>query len=1143
MNVHQRRMAPRARRPLAAAVLVLTALLSGAPAHAISGGAEIVYLVGKGERRDYEQAPWQPVAVSQKIPPGAVVRTLADSQMALLMPDRSQFRLQPNSQFQIEDLADRSSNSVVSVLRLITGRIWSLARPPSGGRVRLTTPTATIGIRGTDWEVEVQPDGSTQLVVLSGVVDMSNEHGAVVVASGEAALAKPGQAPVKFVLVNPQSRVQWVSSWRPQPRRWAGADAPRLAAPIRQIESGEYAQAQAALSAPAATDTGAAVLLADLLMQRGDFAAAQETLSRFSRGGTGDPRATALLAQVLARQDHVADAQALVAAALQSHPRDTELLLAQGDLAVLQGDPAAARQAYAAVLQGQPDSADAWYGLGLVASEREQVQPARDALGEAIKRNPDDGRARAELAATETFAGNLAQGRKLLEETLAREPSNYTALTALGLNKLKSGNTAEALDDFMRAGVIEPRYARAWLYSGVAFYQQGERKRAVEAFEKAAELDPRDPVPYVYLGMVQSDGLDPGASIASSRNAQQRMPYLRSLNQVADNQKGSANLGSSLTAFGLEEWADYYATQAYSDYWGGSHLFLADRYTGKFNKNSELFKGYITEPTAFGASNKDATLVPSPGHYGSIEAFVEQTDWRQVAAIGTVNGMSVTPVPMAYYFSGDFATADARADDSTGRSHNFTLGFGARPTYQLGLFAFATDTQLHGSLRSSTLPADSLDQSEKRLDLGANYKINPENQLWVKGGKGSQDNSVNGALVSASLAGSLNNLFATSIFKPDGTLDAFSSSIDQDDVQLRHSFTARGIQWSWGVERSNQTQDGALATTFAPARLDNTQRFTLRDTDVYLSARYKYAGGHEAELDLFGQRSEQHRHDFNQLSLQLTPLRAFELENTTQDHTYNEVNPRVGFQWQLAPLHSVRAVIQKWRRPASVGTLAPVETLGIPIDDHLVLAGGLYQRARVQYDGEIGASGFLRGWVDHEKVDNGLAGRRTAISDFQLTQLESLRNRPDVFSAKDDLEDTPQFAEGKSDALGLAYNRLLSRTHSIALRYVYRNARQTGANDGLKIPFVPRQFVQLDSQWSIPGHWLLGASATYRTSRYRDDTNLDRLSAGWNFGFTAYWESEDKHSTVHLIADNLLPNRDAGHHRDPHLMARYAYRF
>ena len=1147
MKKHARQLPAGSLKPLAAAVIAVTSLLAAAPAQAVTGGAEIVYLVGKGERRDAAQAAWQPLSVTQKVPPGAVVRTLGDSQLALLMPDHTQMRLQPNSQLEIGSLAE-PSGVLVSVLRLVTGRIWSIARPPtvpgeSGQRVRLTTATATIGIRGTDWEVEVQPDGSTQLVVLSGVVDMSNDLGAVVVASGEAAIAKPGQAPQKFVLVNPQSRVQWVSAWRPQPRRWAGADAQRLSAPISRIENGEYTQAEGELQRAAPSDAASAALLADLLMQRGEFAAAQNVLATHSRNGSGDPRATALLAQVLARQDKVEQAQALVASALQSTPRNAELLLAQGDLAVLQGDAAGARRAYLAVLEVQPDSVDAWYGLGLIASEREQVRVARSALGEALKRAPDDGRSRAELAATETFAGNLPSGRQLLEEVLAREPSNYTALTALGVNKLKSGNTAEALDDFLRAGVIEPRYARAWLYSGVAFYQMGERKRAEEAFAKAAQLDPRDPVPYMYRAMVETDGLDPGGAIESARAAQERMPFLKSLNQVANNQKGSANVGSSLTAFGMEEWADYYATQAFSNYWGGSHLFLADRYTGKFNKNSELFKGYLTEPTAFGASNMNATLIPTPGHYGRVDAMYERDDWQQVAAIGTVNGMTVTPIPFAYYLSGDFGTAEARADSSTGRDRNFTLGLGAKPTYQLGVFAFATDTELHGHLKSSTLPTDFLDQTEQRADIGFNYKLEPDNQLWFKLGTGSQKNGVAGGIVSAPIAQSLNNLFHTSVFAPTGSLDNFNSKIDQEDAQFRQSFNAAGVDWSWGAERSRQVQTGGLATTFNPVQLLNSQRFTLHDTDLYLSGIYNTANGNQAQVDLFGQRSEQHREDLNRLTVLSTPPSVLTLENSSADRTYNELNPRLGFRWQLAPMRTVRAVYQQWRRPADAGTLSPVETVGIPLNDRLVSAGGKYDRTRLQYDGELGASAFIRGFVDHERIDNGIGGRRTAVSDFELTQLENLKNRPDVFAAKSDLEDTPQFQEGRVDTLGLSYNRVLNRTQSITARYMYRNARETGANNGLQVPLVPRHYLDLGSQWSIPGHWLLGASATYRSSRFRDDTNLDPIKAGWSFGATAYWESLDKHSTVYLILDNLLPDRAAGLHPDAHFVARYSYRF
>ena len=1139
MSVERKRRGGRREAPpsrLLAVGVALAAIFSFNPARAaVTSGAEIVLLVGKGERRDVADAAWQPIGVSQKIPPGAIVRTGENSQLALLMADRTQIRLNQNSQLEVNSVAE-PSGLVVSVLRLVTGRIWSLARPPTipgqtGQRIRLTTATATVGIRGTDWEVEVAPDGSTQLVVLSGVVDMSNEHGAIVLASGEAAVARPGQAPVKFVLVNPASRVQWVSSWQPQPRRWAGPDAGRLADAIRRIENGEYSQAEAALSPAAANDVGSALLLADLRLHRGELASAQQVLAPHARNGAGDPRAVALLANVMARQDQVEQAQAMVATAVRAQPSSVELQLAEGDLAILQGDAERARAGYQAVLRAQPDRVEAWYGIGLVASEREEVRAARTALGEALRRSPTDARSQAELAATETFAGNLATGRQLLEAVLAREPSNYQALTALGVNKLKSGQTSEALDDFLRAGVIEPRYARAWLYSGVAFYQMGERKRAVEAFAKAAELDARDPVPYVYRGMVEADGLDPGAAIGSAREAQLRMPYLRSLNQVANNQKGSANLGSALTAFGMEEWADYYATQAYSPYWGGSHLFLADRYTGKFNKNSELFKGYLTEPTTFGASNRDATLIPSPGHYGRVELLAEQTDWRQAAALGTVNGLTVSPVPIAYFLSGDVARAEARDDDSTGRSHNVTFGLGAKPTYQLGLFAFGTDSRLRGDLRSSELPNDALDQSEQRLDVGLNFKIEPQNQLWLKAGTGTQENSVGGALVLAPGVA--------------GTLDRFFSDIDQDDLQFRHAFTAGGVQWSWGVERSEQEQVGALLANVRAGtntiRLDNAQRFNVRATDAYLSAVYKSAAGHVGQIDVFGQRSRQHREDLNIITVLGTPPSV--LENSVVDRDLNEVNPRLGLQWQIAPLQTLRGVYQRWRRPASSSTLSPVDTVGIPLNDRLVVAGGRYERARLQYDGEIGSSGFLRAFVDHERVDNGLGGRRTIISDFQVTQLESLRNRPDVFSAKSDLEDTPLFQEGRSSTFGFAYNRLLSRTHAIAARYLYRSAHQTGVNDGLKIPYIPRHFVQLDSQWSIPGRWLLGASASYRTKRFRDDTNLDAIRAGWSFGFTAYWESADKHHSVHGILDNLLSDRAAGNKPDAHLLLRYAYRF
>jgi hypothetical protein len=86
--------------------------------------------------------------------------------------------------------------------------------------------------------------------------------------------------------------------------------------------------------------------------------------------------------------------------------------------------------------------------------------------------------------------------------------------------------------------------------------------------------------------------------------------------------------------------------------------------------------------------------------------------------------------------------------------------------------------------------------------------------------------------------------------------------------------------------------------------------------------------------------------------------------------------------------------------------------------------------------------------------------------------------------------------------------------------------------------------LQLGSQWSLPDRLLLGASAVFRNTRYRDDTNLDPIQAGWAFGLTSYWETADKKSSIQAILDNLLTNKkSADTQSSPHLVLRYSYRF
>jgi tetratricopeptide (TPR) repeat protein len=1109
------------------------------------GAAEIVLLVGKGEKRSTEQAPWSAATVNEKVVAGGFVRTLVNSQMGIYLPDRTQVRLNQNSQLQIKTIADAAQFNETR-LQLTAGRAWSQAKPqtapggaPAGqAKVTIQTPTATMGVRGTDWEVEVGPEGETQLVVLSGVVDISNEKGSLSVGAGEAALARAGVAPVRLTIVNPASRVQWVSSWRPQPRRWAGADAQRHSQAIARVEAGDYAAAAAQLRPLAVTDATAALLLADVLLHQGDISGAAAVLAPHQ--SSGDARVASLLARALARQDKMADARAIAAQALARSPRNVELLLAQGELATLDGDAAGARAAFAQALEIDPRNADAWYGVGLIESERENVRQARLALNEALRTDARHSQASAELAATETFAGNLDTARQLLEALLAREPENYAARTSLGVYKLKSGQTAAALDDFLKAGLIEPRYTRAWLYTGVAFYQLGETQRAVEAFDKAAQLDPRDPLPHVYQTMVATDGLQYGAAIESARQAQQRMPFLKSLNQVASDQKGSANLGSALADFGLEEWAGFYANQSATPFWAGSHLFLSDRHSGQFNKNSELFQGFLTDPTAFGAPTRRSSLVGVPGHYGRVELVAERRDYKQLAGIATFNGLTAAATPIAYHFSADLADADAVNSGSTSQLRNLTLGLGIKPRHDIGLFAFAIDKQVKGHLREGVLPDDPILQRESRADLGLNFKLTPVNQVWLKAGSGRQSNTASGAFFDVATAAAL-SLLPVPPVSPNGRIDALRTTGEQSDVQFRHTFETGATQWGWGLEHSRQDRTGVLPPIFGPFQLASNESQALRAQDAWGSVRHRTMQGHEAQFDLYHQRAKFDRNDVQTFAVIPNPPQTIASVVGTSDTS--EWNPRFGAKIALAPMQSLRFAAQRWRRPASVGTLSPVDTAGIAVNDRLPAPGGLYQRTRAQYDGEFGGSVFAHAFADRERVRNGLAGRRSPVMEFELTQLEGLRDRPDVFTARSDLESSPLFEEGNVSSVGGAVNYLVNRRQSLSLRYVHRDAKQTGAFNGLRIPYIPRNYLLARAQWALPERWLLGASATYRSERFRDDTNRLRMDAGWAFGVTAYWETADKRSSVQVIADNLLTKKSAGKSGEAHLLLRYSYNF
>ncbi|MGA8006233.1 MAG: FecR family protein [Burkholderiales bacterium] len=132
---------------------------------------------------------------------GDTIRT-NDGRAQIRFPDGAYVSLQPNTIFGVreynyEGKTDGKERGFFSLLkgamRAVTGLIGRVNR----STFQITTPTATVGIRGTGGLIAVLPDGSTLIRGSSGIWSLTNASGSIDVPAGASGLAPadPNQPP------------------------------------------------------------------------------------------------------------------------------------------------------------------------------------------------------------------------------------------------------------------------------------------------------------------------------------------------------------------------------------------------------------------------------------------------------------------------------------------------------------------------------------------------------------------------------------------------------------------------------------------------------------------------------------------------------------------------------------------------------------------------------------------------------------------------------------------------------------------------------------------------------------------------------------------------------------------------------------
>ena len=852
------------------------------------------------------------------------------------------------------------------------------------------------------------------------------------------------------------------------------------------------------------------LLLADLMLYSGEPDKAldylQKGLARFAQ----DARLYSALARVYLAADERAKSREQIGLARRFDERSYEARIAAGDLARIEGEARGASRAFEEAIAIKPADDRGWFGTGRIHTEKEEVRRARDSLARAIALNPLGHGYQGELGTLETFANDFAPARSAFDTALAREPGDYVALTGLGLLELKRGNTEAALDAFLRAGLLEPRYARAHVYAAVAYYQLGRTRVALEELARASQLDDKDPLPHFMASIVYNDLLMPGEAIDAARAALRLMPNLKSLNQLANNQRGTTNLGQAFAFLGMEEWAQSYAQESYNPFWAGSHLFLADRYHGLFTKNSELFQGFLADPTAFGNSNRNQTLLQKPGAYfsGALRATSASGLVHGSSPLLQAQGFANGSAPLAWFANQErydlsYATGPSSLTFST-------AAFGLAPRHDIGVFVFANENRDRTTVRgrmAGALADLKDDLGTTNLDIGLQVKLSPGSHVWFKAARFTSSDELRGSLDTVPLSSSV--------------------AVRQPEYALRHSFavgTAHEI--TWGIEHAERRTSSDFSTDAIPDLLTIFSDYDYSETslDAYVSDRWKVTPRLMLQADLFHQR---HRRTATYVDMPIlfgVPLPDL-ADSSTQSLPKRRTSPRLGLTYRFADGALLRLAYQKWIRSAQFSSLGPVATAGIPLDDRMVQRGGELSRLRGQLEWEISPRTFLTGYVDAKKIEH----NPFSLSPFTVSDLETLnrlRSRDLGALARDDMLEfalSPDYEAGRIRTAGGAVNHLLTREWGLFARYVNTASENTGAAfPGNKLPYLPRHASAIGAAWASPSGWYFIGRLVHRTGRFKDEANSERLDSGWNGALDLYWQSRDKRWLLRFSADDAL---------------------
>jgi tetratricopeptide (TPR) repeat protein len=415
---------------------------------------------------------WERAQIGAPLFAGDAVKTGPASLAAILCADESQLKLHENTILELRsvspsprlglaDIAPAALDRVApSLYGVSQGEVW-LRNSKETFRFELETPAVTAGLRGTEFNLRVSPDGTTYLTLLQGSLNLANPYGSLMLHAGEEGITRVGQAPTKRVVLNPEDAVQW-SLYYPgifSFRDLSLASGAGLAAEAEaRYDQGRLAEARDAAEAALGQDPEngrALTVLGWVHLQEHAPQKALEILQRVRQ-----PEAAALVGLALARYrlGDAAGAYGFIKEARRKLPPQPLLLTMEGFFAL----------------------------------QVARVGEAQARLEEALKLAQDHTLARALLAQIWLVQNRKSAARSEASRALAQAPGSPVARLTVALVEIAHFDQAGAKSHLEQAIQADPRFVPAYVYLAKLWLGGDYLEKASQTIEAARRLAPQD---------------------------------------------------------------------------------------------------------------------------------------------------------------------------------------------------------------------------------------------------------------------------------------------------------------------------------------------------------------------------------------------------------------------------------------------------------------------------------------------------------------------------------------------------------------------------------------------------------------------------------------------------------------------------